>query len=538
MGNEIILNSRIWVPAEYLSKGKVERHFHPVIYINRNRCNDCEYVDESPCEVCNGCDNFVGDYKLYKVKTIEDNQYVGFPFGSSKLVQNLWPEVKELKVINERKQPKLRFASDFEFNWDLYDYQEEAVDVLYRKKVGVLNSAPRSGKTVMAIALAVKLGLKTIILASQDDWLDQFLNVFDEATNIRDIEKASGKRLCGKPKNDDDYGKLPIILVTYQSFLSSGGGKSRLAACADSYGLLIVDETHQTAAEGYARVISQFNSRYRVGLTGTPDRKDGLYPVLIDKIMGSVVHRTEVETLVPKVRFTKSSFTKMYKTWTAFIRALSNDEKRNQLILDIVTKYVDEGRHIVIPCYHIDHVNALVKMINQHYGKRVAAAFTGRLKKSASNNERKKLLSMARSGKIKVTVGIRKIVQTGINVPIWDSIVEVMPISNPPQFEQEFSRVLTPIEGKPHPIIHHVYDETGFGLGCLRTCLFKSHVPLGHKLKRLEYEKVVADINGLRPTARRSIDYQNGGSQKVKKLRPDHGRRPDRSQKTLTGSRK
>ena len=527
----IILNSRIWVPADYVSKGKTERHFHPVVYVNRHGCQTCEYVDESPCAACNQCDNFVGDFKLYRVKTIEDVQYIGFPFGSATLLKNLWPELRELNAIDERVAPKFRYAADFEFNWDLYDYQKEAVDFLAKKKIGVLKSAPRSGKTVMAVALAVKLGLKVLILASQDDWLDQFLTIFDEATNIRDIEKAEGKRLCGKPKTEEDYGKLPILLCTYQSFLSDGNGRRRLKACAKSYGVLIVDETHQTAATRYAQIISKFQSRYRIGLTGTPDRKDKLYEAVIDKVMGPVVHETEVETLVPKVRFTQSKFTKSYRTWTPFIRALSQDEARNTLIVDLVEHYLKQGRHIVIPCYHIEHVNNLVKFINQRMGRRIAAAFTGQLKKSARNNERQTLLAKARSGRIKVTVGIRKIVQTGINVPLWDTIIEVMPISNPPQFHQEYSRILTPIDGKPHPIVHHIYDQVGISLGCLRTCLFKSHVPEGHKMRRGDYEEVVARINGLRPTRASTDDYQE---RKVKKLRAEHGRRPDR-QKTLTG---
>ncbi len=534
--DNIIINSRIWVPSHYVSKGKAERHFHPIVYVNRHGCQTCEYVDESPCEACHQCDNFVGDFKLYRVKTIDDVQYVGFPFGSATLLKNLWPNVKGLNIIDERVAPKFRYAADFEFNWDLYEYQQEAVEILAKKKVGVLHSAPRSGKTVMAVALAVKLGLKVLILASQDDWLDQFLTVFEEATNIRDIEKAEGKRLCGKPKTEDEYGKLPILLCTYQSFLSDGNGRKRLKACAKAYGVLIVDETHQTAATRYAQIISKFQSRYRIGLTGTPDRKDQLYSAVIDKVMGPVVHKTDVETLVPKVRFTESEFKKSYRTWTPFIRALSKDDTRNALILSLVEKYLAEGRHIVIPCYHIEHVNTLVKMINEMAGKRIAAAFTGQLKKTASNNERKVLLAKARSGKIKVTVGIRKIIQTGINVPLWDTLIEVMPISNPPQFTQEFSRILTPLEGKPHPIIHHIYDQVGISLGCLRTCLFKSHVPEGHKMKRADYERVVARIKGLRPMRSAGEEY---AEQKVKTLRASHGRRPDRpeKQKTLTGSK-
>ncbi len=521
----VILNSRIWVPARLLDTSQVREHFHPTLYVKERVCEQCEYVEDRPSDPCVECQNFVGSFKLYRKGVRDGKQYIGFPFGSANLIKELWPDVAQETVVNERVAPRFKYADDWEFTWDLYPYQEEATQVLIKRKVGVLSSKPRSGKTVMAVAMAVKLGLRTIILASQEDWLDQFMTTFHEATNIQDIEKAYSKRLCGRPQSDDDYGRLPILLVTYQSFLR-GSGAERLAACTSKYGLLIVDETHQVSAECYAQVLSQFNTRYRFGLTGTPNRKDGTYEVVIDKLMGPVIHETEVESLVPSVRFTKSKFTKSYKVWNSFIKALSLDERRNKTIVELAVRYVKSGHYVVIPCYHIDHVGLLVDEINKAMGKRIAAAFTGKLRK----NQRKDLLEDARRGKIKVTVGIRKIVQTGINVPLWSTILEVMPISNTPQHTQEVSRILTPMDDKPKPIVHYVYDPTGISLGCLRNCVFNTHVALGHTFKKEEYEAVVADLNNM-PRYRRMADGSpvDEGVKKTKaRTRPDHGRRPRR----------
>ena len=81
-------------------------------------------------------------------------------------------------------------------------------------------------------------------------------------------------------------------------------------------------------------------------------------------------------------------------------------------------------------------------------------------------------MEKARAGRIKVVVGTRKIVSTGINVPIWSCLHEIMPISNAPNFEQQYFRILTPLAGKQTPVIRMYLDVSNIGRGCLRTCLF------------------------------------------------------------------
>lgn len=526
--SQVIFADRIYIPITDINVRQAKKEFTKVFFGDDGVCRKCENFDERPtttskgCEVCQVCDNFGGSFKLFKEVELEGEDYIGLPTGAKKKIIKLWPELRELGKDEQRPTPKLSKAlrDDWEFVWEPFDYQVEAVDAMIAAGFGVLEAPPRSGKTVMGILMLMKMGLKAIILASQSDWLEQFMETFYEATNLEDIEKAQGKRYVGIAKKDEDYKNLDIVLATYQSFLSDGKGKERFRMIQASRGVLMIDEVHKSAADEFAKVVNAISVKHRIGLTGTPDRKDGKYE-LVNNILGPVQYVVEVESLVPTIRFQETAFTKTYKTWTPYIKALAEDKKRNMLIVDMVEHYLDKGHCIVIPVYHVAHVDTLVKMINARIGRKIAVPFTGKLHKLV---RRQTILDARKGKKVRVVVGIRSIVQTGINVPKWSCMIEVMPISNPPQHQQEVSRVLTKLPDKPDPIIHYLVDRTGIGIGCLKNCVSNTHQRLKHTISEKSWEKLrgwFAGHGGRKVVDEDEKPQKSGhGSRPVKKTAP------------------
>ena len=62
---------------------------------------------------------------------------------------------------------------DYQCEVPLYDYQQKAVEDVYWKQYGILQSAAGSGKTQMGIALIAKLGKKALWLTHTKDLLTQ-----------------------------------------------------------------------------------------------------------------------------------------------------------------------------------------------------------------------------------------------------------------------------------------------------------------------------------------------------------------------------
>lgn len=346
------------------------------------------------------------------------------------------------------------------FTGTLFDYQEPAVAEWLRRRWGILQAPPRVGKTAMAIHIACKLGLRTLILANQRDLLVQFIQDFDKLTDHNEASERAGRPLVGIVKKDSDYSRYQVALSTYQRLDRDA---SRMKAVRSLFGLIIVDECHRASAEGFGRVLNGFSARYKLGISATPERKDGRH-VVGNALFGPVTAKADRESLRPKLLFTdlKRQPPRQYQMWHAGMAWITRDKKRNGAIIKQAVEYIQAGRYVVIPVYQLKHAKALVDGINKVMGKNVAEQFIGK-------SNREDILKRARSGKkIKCVVGIKSIIQAGINVPLWDTELVVVPMNNTPNQYQEIKRVCTPLEGKPQPIVHHFMTGWGAERGCLR----------------------------------------------------------------------
>lgn len=123
------------------------------------------------------------------------------------------------------------------------------------------------GKTILAYAIASALGQKALVLvdrtAYMQPWYDDIDVAFGGAIKQSDIGLIKG--------NTWRIGKH-VTVAFFQTL-----NNRDLSQLRDEFGIIIHDESDTAAAPTRFNVVSQFKSRYRLAISGTIERSDGLH---------------------------------------------------------------------------------------------------------------------------------------------------------------------------------------------------------------------------------------------------------------------
>lgn len=470
MAVPVFQKEALYVPMKFVSAEELEavsQRFEKSFYKKEKVCEACDYFADRPSEVCDSCMNYSGKYKMWRQVERNGKMYLRLPFGSIRDTARVFGE---LQLINKNEVIPMRRKPNF--LRELKDYQEAITPAIRRDKNGLIVAKARTGKTVMGSHFICTAGLKTVIMAGQRDWLENFYETFVGSDTEEPFTDINKKRI-GFAKKLEDFEKYDVCLVTYQTFLSEGG-KVLLRQVKNMFSVLMVDEVQGVGAKEFSIIVNQFACMYKIGLSATPERKDEKEWILF-KLIGPVIHKVITETLRPEVRITRTAFAgPVPQSWTYMVSKLEKDPKRLMLIAQQAIKDVDQGHMVLIPLTRVESIRALSMAINKLRGKRIARPFYGGMKKE----ERKLTIDKCRNYICKVLVGQMRLISTGINIPRASCLYEVSPSANMPKAQQRFSRVLTKYDGKPQPIIRYFLDNIDVRKTCMRVEFFSVLKPL------------------------------------------------------------
>jgi superfamily II DNA or RNA helicase len=130
---------------------------------------------------------------------------------------------------------------------------------------GVLTLPPGYGKTAMALAFAGHLKFKTLIVVHKEflanQWRDRIKTFCPGAT-------------IGRIQQDVFDVEKDFVIAMIQTMCM------RELGSLSQFGFLIVDEAHHIGAAAFSQAMLKLCPKYTLGLTATPERKDGLTRVL------------------------------------------------------------------------------------------------------------------------------------------------------------------------------------------------------------------------------------------------------------------
>jgi len=301
------------------------------------------------------------------------------------LPREFW-EVKELPfpVVDTRPRSYERVAIPSNIVLDALNPKEttqrDALAALLKARGGILQLACGKGKTVVALELASRMSVPTLIIVDNTHLLGQWRReILGDGVKKRPLLGLSPENV-GLIQGDVFDWRKPIVIATYQTLANLAATMSE--EVRRWFGLIIWDEGHHIAAPTFARSADLFYG-YRLALTATPQRDDGLH-VVYDFHLGKIIYKDLTQELRPRIYF----------LWTGLELDLENAatkqgacdkngelhlsklatyfgqwQERLERILAEVQKMVDAGRKVLVLSNSVDELINLL-CIWTNYGQR------------------------------------------------------------------------------------------------------------------------------------------------------------------------
>ena len=257
----------------------------------------------------------------------------------------------ELHIEDDRESGK---AVDLTFQGTLTPPQEQAVKMLLAHDTGVFVAPPGIGKTVVGIYLVAARKTSTLILVHRKPLLDQWIGQLALFLGLDPTD--IGQIGAGKAKPN---GRLDVAMV--QSLVRKGSVSDLVAG----YGQVIQDEAHHCPAISFERVLTEVKAKFVVGLTATPQRRDGHHPILhmqlgpvrfaVDAKSQTARQPFEHKLVVRETGFSSAGLSEGGGIQGVYA-ALAADKRRNGLIFDDVVRALEEGRSPILLTERRDHM--------------------------------------------------------------------------------------------------------------------------------------------------------------------------------------
>jgi superfamily II DNA or RNA helicase len=336
---------------------------------------------------------------------------------------------------------------DISFKGSLRPEQQPIEDIYIKnakeKGGGIISIKCGGGKTVLALHIAAILKTKTIVVVHKDflmtQWRDRIIEFLPEA------------RIGKIQQNTVDIENKDIVLAMVQSLSM----KEYKEDTFKSFGLAIFDECHHLGAEVFSKSMRKVSSRYMLGLSATPKRKDGLSKVF-EWFMGDIVYLqttknedyaevqlVECKSICPKYNKEEVNFRKE-PCMPKMINNICEDFPRSEMILSLIKKYHREKRSILILSDRRGHLELLYKMLNAYS----RGYYVGGMKPDELRESQEKDILLA----------TYSMASEGMDIPKLNTVILASPKSD---VEQSVGRIFRQkaCDRQLHPLIIDIQDN-------------------------------------------------------------------------------
>jgi len=337
------------------------------------------------------------------------------------------------------------------FNGSLRKEQLPIID-LYKKAClerggGLISLKCGGGKTVLALYIISMLKKKTIVVVHKDFLMTQWRD--------RITQFLPNARIGKIQQNTIDIGNKDIVLAMVQSLSQ----KEYDPNVFSSFGLAVFDECHHLGAEVFSKSMAKVASKYMLGLSATPDRKDGLRKVF-EWYIGPMVYSSKtdvnkdfIETRIYEYDNDDITYNKLelgYNKKPCMPRMINNISDcihRNNFINDLVKIEYEKGRKILILGDRREYLNRTEKWIKDNIDPNIVGQYVGGMKPSELRISQEK----------DIILGTYSMASEGMDIPKLNTIVLASPKSDVVQSVGRILREKADVR-KFHPLVIDFLD--------------------------------------------------------------------------------
>ena len=418
------------------------------------------------------------EYTPKKIKEIKDELFVkpytfnknankesGFQVYMESPKKLYLPRFYGLKNFGVPETDKIDEGDDITINFkgDLRE-EQKPIEEIYIKNAherggGIISIRCGGGKTVLALHICSVLKKKTIVVVHKDflmtQWRDRILEFLPKA-KIGKIQQ-----------NTIDIEGKDIVLAMVQSLSM----KEYDEGTFDSFGLAIFDECHHLGAEKFSKCMAKVASKYMLGLSATPKRKDGLSKVF-EWHMGDIVYLQEkknedyaevqlIDCVFQDEKYNKEELNfRKEPCMPKMINNICDYLPRTELIVELTLKYRNEGRNVLILTDRRGHLELIYNMLEGES----CGFYVGGMKPDQLRDSQEKGIILATFS----------MAAEGMDIPKLDTVILGSPKSD---VEQSVGRVFRKkaCDREFHPLIIDLQDNFSmFQKQCIkRLALYK-----------------------------------------------------------------
>jgi len=338
----------------------------------------------------------------------------------------------------------------WEFAGEIRDAQRPVVNAfLYPEPHdGILSLQTGGGKTVCALYIASQLKLPTLVLVHsgflKDQWIErakQFLPNARIGTIQGDVFEIEDKDIV--------IGMLQTIAL-----------KEHPPKRFHRFGLIIVDECHHIASEGFSQAVPKLTSKYMLGLSATPERKDKLMYVInwflgpllyvsnkadkVDDLVNVEVYEFEGDSGLNDIIYTKSGV----MSTPLMINKFTESLERNKFIVSILEDvFDDDTRQILVLSDRVEHTKSIYELLPDRIREKA-----GILARGMKPHVREEFCKSK-----KILISTYQLVKEGFDCPSLNTLVMA---TSRPDIDQIVGRILRVERAKrtTHPLIIDIVD--------------------------------------------------------------------------------